>query len=261
MASLACWRNELTRKLVLYYDGRSGYLAEIPELVQLLHSLKARWGIEFEEVPRERMTGESETSLKSVIYQLQLHPHRRGDIVTSQGDMLPLTQNKNLNIGNTPILLVEDDGKPLDVLPKRVQGLLTGVRAGLVEMLQNGPQFEKPIFSAENLAISRIVKDPRVIEEGLEIVGQEVEVSAGKIDLLAKDRNQRLLVIEFKRQATDASIGQVIRLTASLAEREKVSPSVIRKMILCGRMNDHLRIAAKSVDIEVRVLPSFFSEK
>ena len=261
MASLACRRGELSRKLVLYYDSRSGYSEEIPELVQLLQSLMARWGIEFEEVPREKMTGESETSLKSAIYQLQLHPHRRGDIVTSQGDMLPLTGGKNLNIGNTPILLVEDDGKPLDALPKRVQGLLTSVRAGLVEMLENGPQFERPVFSAENLAISRVMKDLRAIEEGLEVLGQEVDVSGGKIDLLTKDRNQRLLVVEFKRQATDKSIGQVIRLAASLAEREKVSPSMIRKMILCGRMNDHLKTAAKSVDIEVRILPSFFSEK
>jgi hypothetical protein len=245
-------------KLFLYYDVKSGYSDKIPELVSLLHLLSTQRGAEFEVIPHDKMTGESESNLKKAIYELQIHPQGRGQIVTSRGNMLPFSKGKNLNLANTPILLVEENGKPIDVLPKRVQGHFTSVEAGLLEMLENSVQFGKAVFSAENLAISRIMKDPRVIEDGLEIIGQEVDIPAGKIDLLAKDQNQRFLVVEFEREATDASLGQIIRLGASFAKLEKVPPNVVRKMIVCGRAYDHHKEAAESVGIEVRILPLAF---
>lgn len=251
----------MTIKVSLFYDSKSDYSASIPELNELLRALNVKRGVEFDEVPREEMTDESESALKEAIYRLQLHPGRRGSIVTSRGNMLPLTGTKELNLGNTPILLVEENGKPLDVLPKRVQGHHTSVKDGLLSMIEDGLHFDRPIPSVENLGIAKIVARPQAIEDGLEIIGQEVNIAAGKIDLLAKDRNQKFLVIEFKREAKDASIGQVVRLSAGLAEKEKVPPKEIRKMIVCGRMNDHLRIAAKSADIEVRILPSIFSKE
>src|SRR2546426_2018973 len=248
-------------KLFLYYDVKSAYLDKIAELVSLLRLLSTQRGAEFEVIPSDKMTSESESVLKKVIYKLQLHPQRRGQIVTSRGYMLPFSKGKNLNLANTPILLIEENGEPIDVLPKRVQGHFTSVKAGLLEMLENGVQVGKVIFSAENLAISRVMKDPLVIEDRLEITGQEVDVPAGKIDLLAKDQNQRFLVIEFEREATDASLGQIIRLATSFAKLEHVPPNVVRKMIVCSRAYDHHKEAAESVGVEVRILPLTFSQE
>ncbi len=250
----------MTFKLFLLFDIKSRYSDEIPELVQLLHSLRTQHGTEFEEISRDKATPESEREFKDAIYQLQLPPQGRGEIVTSRGNMLPLSKGKNLNLANTPILLIEENGKPVDVLPKRIQGHFTSVKAGLLEMLENGLQIGKAAPSAENLAITRVIKDPRIIEDGLEIIGQEIDVPAGKIDLLAKDQNQRFLLIEFEREATDGCVGQIIRLSASFAKRNKLSHEAVRKMVVCGRAFDHHREGAESVDIEVRVLPSVFSK-
>jgi hypothetical protein len=246
----------MTFKLFLYYDLKSVYPDKISELVQLLDSIRTQHAIEFEEIPRDKMTSESEGNLKNALYKLQLHPEGRGEIVTGRGNMLPLSKGKNLNLANTPILLIEENGKPVDVLPKRIQGHFTSVKAGLLDMLENGLQIGKIVPSVENMAISRVIKDPRIIEDGLEIIGREIDVPAGKIDLLAKDQNQMYLVVEFEREATDECIGQIIRLSASFVKQNKLSSEAVRKMIVCGRAYDHYIDAAKSVSIEVRVLPS-----
>jgi hypothetical protein len=252
-------RDGLTFKLVLYYDGKSLYSDSIPEFTELLEAIKTRSGTEVEIVPRDKLTTEGESNLKSAIYRLQLHPQNRGDIVTSRGNMLPLSKSKKLNLGNTPILLIEDDGEPIDILPKRVQDHFTSVKTGLLEILEKGPVLDMNMLSAESLAISSVIKDPRTLEDELNIIGNEIVVSTGKIDLLARDRKQRFVVIEFEREARDATIGQIIRLAAGLAEKEQVDASSIRKMVVCRRMNDNVKKAAKAMNIEVRVLASVFS--
>ncbi|SRR6266566_879378 len=245
-------------KLFLYYDIKSVYSDTISELVQILNSIRTRHAIEFEEISQDKITSEAEDDLKNALYRLQLHPEGRGEIVTARGDMLPLSGQKNLNLANTPILLIEENGKLVDVLPKRIQGHYTSVKAGLLEMLENGLQIGKAVLSAEALAVSRVVKDPRIIEDDLKIIGQEVDVPAGKIDLLAKDQNQRFLVVEFERETTDKTLGQIIRLSTSFAKLHTISDKVVRKMIVCGRAFEHYKDGADSVEIEVKVLPSIF---
>src|SRR2546428_5340778 len=108
----------MTFKLILYYDVKSAYSDKIPELLSLLRLLSTQRGTEFEVILHDKMTSESESNLKKLIYELQLHSEGRGQIVTSRGYMLPFSKGKNLNLANTPILLVEENGEPIDVLPK-----------------------------------------------------------------------------------------------------------------------------------------------
>jgi hypothetical protein len=250
----------LAFKLVLYYDGKSSYSDTIPQLTQLLQSLKIRSGAEVEIVPRNEMTAEGEAKLKSTIYLLQLHPQNRGDIVTSRGNMLPLSKGKNLNLGNTPILVIEESGRPIDILPKRVQDHFTSVTAGLLAILEKGTVSDMTSPSAESLAISRVIEDPETLEDGLTIIGNEVVVSTGKIDLLGRDGNQRFVVIEFEREAVDSTIGQVVRLAAGLAEKEQADATTIRKMVVCSRMNEHVKKGAKFLNIEIIIMAPVFSE-
>jgi RecB family endonuclease NucS len=127
-------------------------------------------------------------------------------------------------------------------------------------MLEKGPVLDEKRFSAESMAISSVIKDPRTLEDKLSIIGNEVVVSTGKIDLLVRDGKQRFVVIEFEREAGDSTIGQVVRLAAGLAEREQIDASGIRKMVVCRRMNDNVKKAANAMNIEVRTLASVFSE-
>jgi len=85
-----------------------------------------------------------------------------------------------------------------------------------------------------------------------------VLVEAGRIDVLLKDKTNRFLVIEVEREARDATIGQVLRLSASLARRENIDPDHIRKMIVCARINSHVELAAGSVNIGICKSPALF---
>jgi hypothetical protein len=242
--------------LTLYHKIDAGYSSTLPELFQLLETLKAKYAADIKVISDAQLTAESERELKTSLRDLI--PQKRGEIVTSRGNMLPLSAGKNLNLSNTPILLVEKDGRPIDVFPKRTQDRYTDPREGLHQMLEHGIELNQALPSAEENARSRLAINVSTLEPGLELVGEEVHIEAGNIDLLLKDKEDRFLVIELEREARDATIGQVIRLSAGLAQREKVAPDSIRKMIICSRINSHVELAAGSVNIGVRKDPSLF---
>src|SRR5437667_12529320 len=100
-------------RLTLYHKVGPPYSSALPELSQLLELLKVRYGIDYRLVSEDRLTAESEHTLMMLLRDLI--PQRRGEIVTSRGDMLPISKGKNLNLDNTPILLVEKDELLTDV--------------------------------------------------------------------------------------------------------------------------------------------------
>lgn len=218
--------------------------------------LTTKWGVE-SRIIDDPPTPDSELQIKASLRNIP--PQIRGEIVTSRGDDLPLSQKgKNLNLDKTPILLVEKDGVLVDIFPKRIEDLHIDVRKSLLQMLEHGIQLGRPSISPEGLARSRMVTNLIAIEPGLELVGEEVAVSAGFIDVLLKDASGRFLVVELKRAANDDTIGQVLRLSASLAQRESIEPASVRKMIVCARVNTHVELAAASVRIEIRKHPELF---
>ena len=76
-----------------------------------------------------------------------------------------------------------------------------------------------------------IAAAPELLQEGLVIVGRQVQLDSGPLDLLALDPQGRWVVIEIKRGALDRkSVAQVIDYAACLAEtsaeelRAKIEP-------------------------------------
>lgn len=60
------------------------------------------------------------------------------------------------------------------------------------------------------------------LEKGLRLVGRQVEVANGRIDLLAEDSEGNLVVIELKAgEANDASFTQLLAYISSIKERKK----------------------------------------
>ena len=55
---------------------------------------------------------------------------------------------------------------------------------------------------------------PELLEEGLRLVSSEIETSRGRGDLLFKDKNEKFLLVEVEREASDQSVGQILRLCA-----------------------------------------------
>lgn len=71
---------------------------------------------------------------------------------------------------------------------------------------------ELELIGSEKDVVEALVRAPWLIEEGLEIVGVEVPTEVGHIDILARDREGRYVVIEVKRDlATHDAVFQLAR--------------------------------------------------
>ena len=68
--------------------------------------------------------------------------------------------------------------------------------------------------------VSKVLEDPSLLEEGLRVVDVEHPTSLGTIDLLARDREGRMVVCEFKRSVAGLdAVSQLRRYVEHMAER------------------------------------------
>ncbi|WP_277027172.1 endonuclease NucS [Pyrobaculum aerophilum] len=71
---------------------------------------------------------------------------------------------------------------------------------------------ELTLVGSERDVVGALVKNPSIIEEGLEVVGVEVPTDVGHLDILARDKNGRYVIIEVKRDlATHEAVFQLAR--------------------------------------------------
>lgn len=107
-------------------------------------------------------------------------------------------------------------------------------------------KIEKEMQAQVRLQIGQIEAGLIVVDDGLETV-----VATGKIDILARDANGVLLVIELKAGKCPAgAIEQVLAYAHSLClERQEK----VRAMLIAGSFSDRQRAAAKrAVDLELK---------
>lgn len=65
-----------------------------------------------------------------------------------------------------------------------------------------------------------LARDPEVIEPGLTLLDREVPTGVGGIDLYARDRDGRLVVVELKRgKATQEAVHQLSRYVSTVSEQ------------------------------------------
>ncbi len=96
-------------------------------------------------------------------------------------------------------------------------------------------------------------RDIAQLEQGLklhtedELTGREVSTEAGKIDILAKDNEGGLVVIELKAsEASYATIGQVLSYMASI--KEELGTENVRGIIIAEGFHKKLKLAVTQVD-------------
>jgi hypothetical protein len=92
-------------------------------------------------------------------------------------------------------------------------------------------------------------------EEGDEEAGYEYPCKIGRIDLLAKHRNERdWLVIELKRnQTSDQTIGQILRYIGWVKQELAVEGEHVYGMIICRSADEALHYALSTVEnVELR---------
>ena len=206
------------------------------------------------DVQREKIAAEIRT----------IPPQTRGRVVSGGGFTLALSGAKNLNVINTPILLVKDSSdRPLAVFPHALEEKVETVQAHLDKAIENGVDaalHEKRV-ATEELLTELLSVAPSIIEEGMTLLGRECCTPTGTIDLLLRDSNGIPVVVEVEVTGTEQAVGQVCKLTEgyieSLNEKSKDDRSEennvpkIRKAIVCIKTRGMINQACRNADVEL----------
>lgn len=103
-----------------------------------------------------------------------------------------------------------------------------------------------------------IIQNPETIEEGLRIIGHEVRVSDGRIDLVGRDSDGSAVVIEVKkRKANPSHVDQLYRY---LSHFRRTKSSTARGILVAAEFSPSARKALKRRGMESVKLSEFTLE-
>ncbi len=194
--------------------------------------------------------------MKKAVEEIRrIKPQSRGSVVASGGRFLPISGSKKLNLHNTPVLLVKEtddeiDSSPIYVFPCKVGERYYSALDGISFLSNSLPNLGELQGEMEESLISLLKADPEKLEHGLIFRSSEDSLSTGKTDLVLVDSNSRFLLVEVEREATDSTVGQVLRLAAGF-ESDHGGAEKVRCAIVCFRINDNVLAAANRAGIEV----------
>lgn len=104
------------------------------------------------------------------------------------------------------------------------------------------------LFGSERQLSDLIMQDLCVIEEGMVPVQQESEVRKGTIDILARDKNGKLAVIEVKRRGAGLdAVSQLERYVSELSKRKGVS---VRGILCSPRITPNAHAMLEKAGLE-----------
>ena len=107
------------------------------------------------------------------------------------------------------------------------------------------------IAGMESDVVNDIVKDPRLIEDGLRIVKREKPVRTGSIDLYGYDKDHVPVVIEVKRSLATISAVHQLRMYVTDIKKDRKEPKV--RGILCApHIPDMVKKLLEEHDLEWR---------
>jgi hypothetical protein len=237
-------------KIELYYDRNASYSTGFQQISDILEKLKQTWQIEYELFEAQNISSEESQKIEVTIRSIP--PQVRGRIVSSGNHILPLSRKKNLNLKNTPIIILKKKGIPTAVFPhllgtnygKPLDSLSRIYKVGPDEYLEVKGLLEDPIV--------KILSDnPKALGAGTSFVDTNVETDAGIIDILLKDKSENHIVVEVETKAKDVEVAQVCRLAAGYAKSNNLSLSKIRKVIVCISYEGQLNVTCEGSDVEL----------
>lgn len=145
--------------------------------------------------------------------------------------------------------LAEEEPEPEDEKPVQIGG----------ETVESLPNFGLETFLADFLVYNwdstTLSKQYYLYEEDGD-VAQEYHTSIGRIDLLARDRdNADWVVIELKRgRSSDVVVGQLLRYMGWVQENLACDGESVRGIVIAGDVDDRMRYALKPLIDKVTLL-------
>jgi hypothetical protein len=220
-------------------------------LKKLSAEASKKWGVKVRFIDASRLSKDRLEGFKSAIRSIP--PQVRGRIVSSGNYRLPLSNGRNLNLANTPIALIYNgSGEPIDVYPHLMGTFYMDVEEFMTRLLGEGPS---GYFTTRGLLedpLKKILADaPNMLEEGLEYVGCEAETPAGIIDLLLRDKEGRLLIVEVETTASDSAVSQVCRLASGYSKASGKPLDSMRKAVVCVNCGGSLVDTCRGAEVEL----------
>lgn len=180
-------------------------------------------------------------------------------IIGNQGRLrrydLPLWFNRHSNMTNGSIIrfTVDNETKSYEIEIVEIVTTNGDMNKGFAE--PNGPttrEYELENFLAEDLS---------VIESGLELISRQLPIETGRLDLLAKDLNGNLDVIELKvRLANEAALGQLLGDMACVQHHIAKIGQTVHGILVAPEFNDRVLYASRYLpNVQLKRLSVHFS--
>jgi hypothetical protein len=254
---------EVNYRYILYVKDLSTARSTLSTVLTTLHNLEDKdKSVRTEVVDVSTLTDAQREKIAADIRTIP--PQTRGRVVSGEGMTLALSGKKNLNLENTPILIIKDSAdRPVAVFPHALEKKVETVHDHLNHALEHGidSTLHEKRVPTEQLLIELLSVTPSVIEEGLTVVGKEYPTPTGTIDLLLLDRNETPVVVEVEVTATEQAVGQVCKLSEgylALLKQKETSKVTrrneelkIRKAIACVKIKGLMYQACKNAGVEL----------
>ena len=232
------------------YSRDAGYKERIERIHDLLSGLRGKWDLDSSIVEASQITPKREFEFLRDIRSTS--PQVRGKVVASKSFVLPLSGKKKLNLLNTPVLILYESDRPVTVYPHLLGTFYRGVEDSLEEIMKYGPS---RAFESRGILEDPICKiladDPTAFGRGVKTVAVEVSTSTGKIDLLLKDDQGSLIVVEIETRADDFSVAQVGRLAAGYSKDNDIDLGKVRRIVVFRSFDKNLIETARSAGVEL----------
>ena len=235
-------------KLELYFKPGARYESDLDRIREIVREIEKKWNMPCQEFDISLLSSDEKTGLADDIRSIS--PQIRGRIVSSRGKALPLSGSKLLNLENTPIVLLRENERAVDIFPHLLGTTYFDVTSAVEKILALGPT---EYFRSRGLLEDPIVKiladAPELIEKGMSFIGSNVELADGSVDLILRDHEGTDVVIEVETRASDQAVGQVLRLARSYAGQ--AGRSRVRKAIVCILLDAGIPLACKEAEVEL----------
>ncbi len=236
--------------LNLCFDQNSDYKESIEEIRSRINILEKEEKIKYRESEAHELRKSDYEKLADEIRSLR--PQKRGTVVAKRKFPLPLSNSKKLNLVNTPVLLVRSGNGTLEyVFPCLFGETYYDISKGIDHLDASLPDFVPLSGVMEDTIADTFLSNLPIYEEGMMLLGREIETSAGLADIVLSDKNGKHVIVEVERDATEHALGQVLRLSAGYGKKLNLTRTKVRSAIVCARVHEFMRDAAARADVDI----------
>jgi hypothetical protein len=213
--------------IVLLVDDESKWMEQVSRVKEIC----MKTGLGF----RMLRLGDPAFDESGVLNELRsIPPQKRGRIRSGRGRVLPISHGGRLNLVNTPVALLRENGRITDVYPKELEGRTYS--------LFDFANKEERSGSSEQLLVEMLKRKPELLEPDWLSVKVEVDMGGGRADLMIESRNHTTLV-ECKNVADQEALGQLLKQASGT--------SFPRLVLLCMDVKGNILEACKKNGVEV----------